>query len=995
MKKKPASRSAFFNLRVLIGMCILLAGVFLTLAGLGTFSAITANSAQAQPKHKIVDIKGLPPGFDCSRIHALGIDKMENLRAGRIMIACGEAQGGSNSPRSAFSRLIKDLLPAPLAYGAADVDLVTGTETPPNITQSETYSIANPDNPNEILVAYNDSRGRNANPINISAVSISTDGGLTFNRLTCSSIAGSCTAVGQGPFTGTEGDPVILYNRPTGKFFTIWIDTGCGGGGMGGYYSSTPTDPTSWTHYCVHSGGSDDRESGWADNTPASPFYGNMYMSENDFAVGGGALFVSRSTDNGTTWTRVQLTNTFIRDVQITGDVTNGDVYVAGMDEGGGGFPHNDINYMFRSTDGGATFTNTYVGPSFPGPGVTSVGYFACMFPDIGGYWRHEGWGEPAAYNQIVHLVYDQHGTGSDPADVYYIRSTDRGVTFSAPFKLNTDSTTRPNWQPNISVSPAGTLLATWYDARETTTCAIGNTADPCYRMWSRKSNDGGVTWLADDTLSDVISPLPAQPDPGIVSVYVGDYDYGSAILTKHVTSWADGRVAIGGQSQQDAFTDRELVGFAVTSTSPTCNSVINTQPTQFVVNLSDAVDPSTVQATDFTVNGTPANSFTLGMSNTQITFTFNSSPVTLGTNTMHIPAGAFNRISDEMPNFEFLCSFCYALTPLMETTTNPPVGGTFTGPGNQDLAVTWNQPVDPGSVSASDLTITGIPATVTGVDVSGAVTTFHINFTGIFSGTVTATIGAGSITANGCNPNAAFTGNYNYVGSVCDTGMIQNGGFETGDFTNWTIDGHINDPVVETLFPHTGNDSAFAGGNPQQNTHCEENDNEPLGDSSFYQQFGPVPASSTLSFWHKDCTNDSISFDWQDAYITDSNGNILQTIYHLCDTADYTNVTVDMTPYVGQTVRIKFLVHQDGFNPPGDTTGQWIDDVALFAPCATPTASPTPTATATATATVTPVATPTATATATSTPTPTATIAPRVTPTPRPRPTEHNRPPS
>ena len=86
-------------------------------------------------------------------------------------------------------------------------------------------------------------------------------------------------------------------------------------------------------------------------------------------------------------------------------------------------------------------------------------------------YWRHKGWGQPAAFNDVVSLVYAQHGTGADPGDVYYIRSTDRGVTFSAPFKLNTDATTRPQWQPNLSVSPAGTLFATWYDARESASC--------------------------------------------------------------------------------------------------------------------------------------------------------------------------------------------------------------------------------------------------------------------------------------------------------------------------------------------------------------------------------------------------------------------------------------------------------------------------------------------------------------------------------------------
>ena len=160
--------------------------------------------------------------------------------------------------------------------------------------------------------------------------------------------------------------------------------------------------------------------------------------------------------------------------------------------------------------------------------------------------------------------------------------------------------------------------------------------------MWSRKSNDNGLTWLPDDTLSDVVSPLPAQSDGNIQPTYAGDYDYGTALQTKHTTSWTDGRVAIGGASQQDTFTDRELVGFAVTTTVPACNSIINTQPTDFVINFSDAVDPSTVQASDFTVNGIAATSFVLSNGNTTITFHFSTSPVsTQGPQTMHIPAGA------------------------------------------------------------------------------------------------------------------------------------------------------------------------------------------------------------------------------------------------------------------------------------------------------------------------------------------------------------------
>jgi hypothetical protein len=83
--------------------------------------------------------------------------------------------------------------------------------------------------------------------------------------------------------------------------------------------------------------------------------------------------------------------------------------------------------------------------------------------------------------------------------------------------------------------------------------------------MWSRKSTDNGATWLADSSFSDVASPLPAQPDATVQGTYAGDYDYGSAIATQHVTSWVDGRVTLSGSSQQDAFFDKEPSGGGTT----------------------------------------------------------------------------------------------------------------------------------------------------------------------------------------------------------------------------------------------------------------------------------------------------------------------------------------------------------------------------------------------------------------------------------------------
>src|SRR6184192_3668757 len=748
MKKKSTSQSAFFNPRFLIGAFVALAGISLAL--FATANPVRPTAAQAQQKYKVTTQSSIDPlvpaGFDCSKIHRLGIDRQENLRAGAVMIFCGLSEGGKSFHGKAFSKLVQRLT-APVAFGSTDVDLITGTESFPNVTQSETFTTANPDDPTQVVVAYNDSRGRNFTPINISGASVSTDGGTTFTRLT--------KANGQSPFDNTFGDPVVLYHKPSGTWVTVWLDGACGGQGLGGYKSTTPEDPNSWTHFCAFNEGSADRESGWADNNPSSPFFGRLYVSWNDFNQPNANIFVISSTDAGATWSSPHMVSTqatFVRDVQITGDLAgSGAIYVAGMDEGGGGFPHNDTNLIFKSTDGGATWSNTYTGTPFPGPGVGAVGYFAVMFTDFGGYWRHEGWGEPAAFNNVVHLVYAQHGTGSDAGDVYYIRSTDGGVTFGAPLKLNTDATTRPQWQPNLSVSPAGTLFATWYDARESASCVAGDPGTPCYRMWSRKSNDNGLSWLPDDALSDVVTPLPSQPDPGIQPTYAGDYDYGSALLTKHLTSWTDGRVAISGTSQQDAFTDRELVGFAVTSTDPACGSVVTTQPTDFIVNLSDAVNEGTVDPSDFTVNGIPADSDSFSNGDLTITFHFNSTPVVnQGEQTMHIPQDAFTRQSDNQGVFEFNCTFRYDQEQLAVTDTDPPVGGTFTppAPGSYTYDVNWNEAVDPTSVQTTDLQVSGNSgATVTAVTVSpdGLTTTFTLQIA--FGGSLTAHIAAGAIT--------------------------------------------------------------------------------------------------------------------------------------------------------------------------------------------------------------------------------------------------------
>src|SRR5438094_2281361 len=298
--RKLVGEGGFFSPRVLIGLFMVLAGVSLALLGSGASSPSGSSSAKAQQKYqppiKVIDPTLLPPGFDCSQIHELGIDRQENFRAGLIMIACGAAEGGSASTSSKlsqpskFSQWIKGLLPAPLFIGGTDVDVGLPDGAYPNVTQSESMEWGGPNN--TWVVNYNDSR---ATASCYSGISYSTDNGATWH-------ASSALCSGHGT---NLGDPIVVYNARLGMWFAGDLATGCGGQGIGLWTSSNGVTWATGACAVNLAANAGDRESMWVDNNPSSPYYGRMYISYNDFSTGGGALYVTYS-DNGTTWTPVQ-----------------------------------------------------------------------------------------------------------------------------------------------------------------------------------------------------------------------------------------------------------------------------------------------------------------------------------------------------------------------------------------------------------------------------------------------------------------------------------------------------------------------------------------------------------------------------------------------------------------------------------------------------------------------------------------------------------------
>ncbi len=511
-----------------------------------------ASAAQPQPA-------GKEKPFDCSRMKEMGIDKQMNFHANEIMAACSglkfqlpkdaapssadlsaAAKGGANG---------KTLIPS--NYGGPDVCASCPDGTYPKVTQSESMVWGHG---NTVVVNYNDGR---TSPTCYGGYSFSTDGGTTWTRPGGTGASPICTGHGTN-----YGDPIVVWNAHLNAWFLGDLTTGCGGQGIGMW---TSTDGQTFTpSACAHSGTSDDRESMWVDNAPSSPFYGRMYVSWNNFAAGQNIYVVY--SDNGTTWsTPVQVqTGGFIRNVQDTGS-PNGDgtVFIAGMNESGGGLS-NRTNIMYRSTNGGAAWTAITMGSPFPGPGdaLCDNPYFAKISP----IWRHMGWGQPAVGPQIsgqnvVHYVYAAHGSGADTGDIMYTRSVDNGSTWSTPIRLNTDTGTRAQWMPSLAVTNGGSVMASWYDRR--------NTSNNDYEWYGNMSRDNGATWQGDMAVSDQIIPQPLQPDSGIQACYAGDYNYHSADGQNLYMTWTDGRVLISGNPQQDVFFDKVVGGPTLTPTPP------------------------------------------------------------------------------------------------------------------------------------------------------------------------------------------------------------------------------------------------------------------------------------------------------------------------------------------------------------------------------------------------------------------------------------------
>ncbi len=404
---------------------------------------------------------------------------------------------------------------------------VGGEDTGPGSTQSEVAIAMDPTGAH-VVVAFNDFRGFNSNPLSISGFAYSDDGGLHWTD------GGQLPAptngnIGTAKLPQVSGDPDVKNVGGCNFIYSSIMVKGIGVGTSGNTFAgSAQTMSIHRSVDCGHTwtgpfevtaasnphgalSGSNARDAADKELIDVDPDTGRVIMTWTNFSssaltgIPAGVEIRSTYSDdittgNPPTWSPGVVLNSGSSTFD-TGSVPrfarNGsaNVYVAWSASSLSAFTGN--TFVARSTDNGVTW----------GPPIALNGaqFFVIDFI-LGNDRVHSFPGMAVGPEGNVYVAYASNNN-RDGSDIAFHRSTNGGVSFSPAVLLNArPGLDRSQWFPYVTADPTtGRVYVTYYTQ-------VGNSGDLTASAFIF-SDDGGVTWSRQSQLT---SPgcVGIQTDP-------------------------------------------------------------------------------------------------------------------------------------------------------------------------------------------------------------------------------------------------------------------------------------------------------------------------------------------------------------------------------------------------------------------------------------------------------------------------------------------------
>lgn len=204
----------------------------------------------------------------------------------------------------------------------------------------------------------------------------------------------------------------------------------------------------------------------------------------------------------------------------------NGDLYICGADWGGfrvakssnAKDPTQFVTWDYTSYVSLDGEMSAFAGNQSPNPGGL-MGQAIISMDSSGG----------PGNGYLYLLASVARSSNSDPLDIMFARSTNGGLTWDAPVRVNDDPTTIAyQWFGTMSVAPDGRIDAVWLDTRD-------NPFSVNSALYYAYSLDQGQTWSQNVKLSESFNPHAGWPQQN----KLGDYfDMYSSETSAHL-AWA------------------------------------------------------------------------------------------------------------------------------------------------------------------------------------------------------------------------------------------------------------------------------------------------------------------------------------------------------------------------------------------------------------------------------------------------------------------------